>query len=67
MRFITNGTAHRVDGPSTSPFPTMGGSRAEHFGLLTGLPGRGDTVVGNDVWFGHGTTVTPGVRIGHGT
>jgi virginiamycin A acetyltransferase len=23
-------------------------------------------VIGNDVWFGHGTTVLPGVRIGHG-
>ncbi|MYW21151.1 antibiotic acetyltransferase, partial [Streptomyces sp. SID2955] len=30
------------------------------------LPNRGDTVVGNDVWFGYGTTVMPGVRIGHG-
>lgn len=23
-------------------------------------------MVGNDVWFGHGATVMPGVRIGHG-
>lgn len=44
----------------------MGGSQAEHFDLITGLPNRGDTVVGNDVWFGHGATVMPGVRIGHG-
>jgi virginiamycin A acetyltransferase len=66
VRFIMNGANHRMDGPSTFPFPTMGGSWAEHFDLLTGLPNRGDTVVGNDVWFGHGTTVMPGVRIGHG-
>ncbi|MGY0065368.1 CatB-related O-acetyltransferase [Streptomyces sp. QTS137] len=65
-RFIMNGANHRMDGPSTFPFPTMGGSWAEHFDLITDLPGRGDTVVGNDVWFGHGTTVMPGVRIGHG-
>ncbi|AYG85300.1 Streptogramin A acetyltransferase [Streptomyces hundungensis] len=61
-----NGTNHRMDGPSTFPFPTMGGSWAEHFDLIANLPGRGDTVVGNDIWFGHGATVMPGVSIGHG-
>ncbi|MFF5126875.1 CatB-related O-acetyltransferase [Streptomyces syringium] len=66
VRFIMNGANHRMDGPSTFPFPVMGGSWAEHFDLLTGLPGRGDTVVGNDVWFGYGVMVMPGVRIGHG-
>ncbi|MET8740083.1 CatB-related O-acetyltransferase [Streptomyces sp. NPDC004728] len=65
-RFIMNGANHRMDGPSTFPFPSMGGSWTEHFDLLTGLPGRGDTVVGNDVWFGYGSMVMPGVRIGHG-
>lgn len=64
--FIMNGANHRIDGPSTFPFPTMGGSWSEHFDLISDLPGRGDTVVGNDVWFGHGATVMPGVRIGHG-
>ncbi|MES9538147.1 hypothetical protein [Actinomadura sp. NPDC000600] len=44
----------------------MGASWAEHFDLVTGLPGRGDTVVGHDVWFGYRATVVPGVRIGHG-
>ncbi|MFD9257508.1 CatB-related O-acetyltransferase [Streptomyces sp. NPDC059538] len=66
VRFIMNGANHRMDGPSTFPFPIMGGSWAEHFDLLTDLPTRGDTVVGHDVWFGHSTTVMPGVRIGHG-
>ncbi|MER5808401.1 CatB-related O-acetyltransferase [Streptomyces sp. NPDC002033] len=66
VRFLMNGANHRMDGPSTFPFPIMGGSWAAHFDLITGLPGRGDTVVGNDVWFGYGTTVMPGVRIGHG-
>lgn len=63
-RFLMNGANHRMDGPST--FPTMGGSWTEHFALITDLSGRGDTVVGNDVRFGHGVTVMPGVRIGHG-
>ncbi|HEV7935387.1 MAG TPA: CatB-related O-acetyltransferase [Actinomadura sp.] len=44
----------------------MGGSWAQHFDLITGLPGRGDTVVGHDVWFGYTAMVMPGVRIGHG-
>ncbi|MFF7299878.1 CatB-related O-acetyltransferase [Streptomyces sp. NPDC008265] len=66
VRFLMNGANHRMDGPSTFPFPIMGGSWSEHADLITGLPGRGDTVVGHDVWLGHGATVMPGVRIGHG-
>ncbi|MGW5384851.1 CatB-related O-acetyltransferase [Nocardia sp. NPDC003963] len=66
VRFIMNGANHRMDGPSTFPFPTMGGAWSRHIDLLTELPNRGDTVVGNDVWIGNGVTVLPGVRIGHG-
>ena len=55
-----------MDGLSTFPFSIMGGAWAEHFDLITGLPGRGDTVVGHDVWFGYRATVMPGVRIGNG-
>lgn len=66
IRFIMNGANHRMDGPSTFPFPIMGGAWAEHLDLIQGLPARGDTVVGHDVWFGYRTTVMPGVRIGHG-
>lgn len=63
---IRTGTRFIMNGPSTSPSPTMSGSWAEHLDLITDLPGRGDTVVGNDLWFGYGVTVMPGVRIGHG-
>jgi virginiamycin A acetyltransferase len=66
VRFIMNGANHRMDGPSTFPFPTMGGAWSRHVDLLMELPNRGDTVVGNDVWIGYGATVLPGVRIGHG-
>jgi virginiamycin A acetyltransferase len=66
VRFIMNGANHRMDGPSTFPFPIMGGGWAEHFDLITGLLGRGDTVVGHDVWLGYGAMIMPGVRIGHG-
>ena len=66
VRFIMNGANHRMDGPSTFPFPTMGGAWSRHVDLLMDLPNRGDTVIGNDVWIGYGVTVMPGVRIGHG-
>ncbi|WP_424217414.1 CatB-related O-acetyltransferase (plasmid) [Streptomyces sp. BI20] len=65
-RFIMGSANHRMDGPSTFPFHLMGGSWERHIDLVTDLPRRGDTVVGNDVWFGNGATIMPGVRIGHG-
>ncbi|WP_371030913.1 CatB-related O-acetyltransferase [Pseudoclavibacter sp. JSM 162008] len=65
-RFIMNGANHRMSGPSTYPFPIMGGSWAQHLDLVTDLPNRGDTVIGNDVWIGGDVTIMPGVRIGHG-
>ena len=61
-----NGANHRMNGPSTYPFPIMGASWAEHTDLITDLPSRGDTTVGNDVWIGGNATIMPGVQIGHG-
>src|SRR5678815_629155 len=66
VRFIMNGANHRMDGPSTFPFPIMGGAWAEHADLLTGLPNRGDTIIGHDVWIGYHVWVMPGVHIGNG-
>lgn len=66
VRFIMGGANHRMDGPSTFPFPIMGAAWARHTDLITGLPVRGDTVVGHDVWLGYQVTVMPGTRIGHG-
>lgn len=66
VTFIMNGANHRMNGVSTYSFPIMGGDWARHMDLVQDLPSRGDTVVGNDVWFGGNVTVMPGVRIGHG-
>lgn len=66
VRFIMSGANHRMDGPSTFPFPIRGGSWAQHSDLIAGLHGRGDTVIGNDVWVGYQAMVMPGVRIGNG-
>ncbi len=64
--FIMNGANHRMDGPSTFPFPIFGESWGAHMGLLMGLPTRGDTIVGHDVWIGYKAMIIPGVKIGSG-
>ncbi|MFJ8910199.1 CatB-related O-acetyltransferase [Amycolatopsis sp. NPDC102389] len=66
-RFLMAGADHPALGPSTFPFTMFGGDWTERtLDLVTGMPSRGDTVVGNDVWFGHQVTVLPGVTIGDG-
>ncbi|KNB49044.1 CatB-related O-acetyltransferase [Streptomyces caatingaensis] len=66
-RFLMAGAAHLMAGVSTFPFTMFGGSWAERtLDLVTDLPSRGDTVIGNDVWIGHGALIMPGVRIGDG-
>ncbi|WP_263166750.1 CatB-related O-acetyltransferase [Streptomyces sp. SCSIO ZS0520] len=66
-RFLMAGGEHPSMGVSTYPFAMFGGEWAERtLDLVTGMRSRGDTVVGNDVWFGYGATVMPGVRIGDG-
>ncbi|MFC8721114.1 CatB-related O-acetyltransferase [Kitasatospora sp. NPDC057198] len=66
-RFLMAGAEHPTAGVSTYPFTMFGGRWAEEtLDIVTAMPSRGDTVVGNDVWFGYQATVMPGVRIGDG-
>jgi virginiamycin A acetyltransferase len=66
-RFIMAGGNHPAAGVSTFPFAIFGGDWArDTTDLIYDLPSRGDTVVGNDVWFGYQALVLPGVRIGDG-
>jgi len=66
-RFLLAGAEHPTMGVSTFPFTIFGGQWAERtLDLVTAMPSRGDTVVGNDVWFGYQATIMPGVRIGDG-
>jgi virginiamycin A acetyltransferase len=66
-RFLMASSAHPTMGVSTFPFTIFGGTWTEQtLDIVTGMPSRGDTVVGNDVWFGYQTLVMPGVRIGDG-
>ncbi|MGX9349912.1 CatB-related O-acetyltransferase [Shimia sp. W99] len=61
VRFLTASANHATDGLSCYPFPIFDGTAREGY-----QPDQRDTLVGNDVWFGHGATILPGAYIGHG-
>lgn len=66
-RFLMAGAEHPTMGVSTFPFTMFGDQWAERtLDIITAMPSRGDTIVGNDVWFGYQSVVMPGVRIGDG-
>ncbi len=60
--FITSSANHPMTGFSTYPFRVFKPETMDAYG---DLPFQ-DTVVGNDVWIGHGATIMPGVTIGNG-
>ncbi len=69
VRFIMNGANHGVRGFSSYLFPFFGqgweGGRGDP--AKVGNPyGRGDTLIGNDVWIGYEAMIMPGVKIGDG-
>jgi virginiamycin A acetyltransferase len=68
VRFVMAAANHLSSGPSTFPFTIFPGrwrdETAEIFQARS--VSKGDTVVGNDVWFGRDVTVMPGVTIGNG-
>jgi virginiamycin A acetyltransferase len=67
VRFLMAGANHPTSGVSTFPFAIFGGEwRERTVDLIYEMPNRGDTVVGNDVWFGYRAMIMPGVRIGDG-
>src|SRR5829696_7612182 len=66
VRFLMGGANHADLGPSTYPFGIFGGDWADTMDLVMSAPSRGDTIVGNDVWFGYSALVLPGVTIGDG-
>ncbi len=66
-KFIMGAANHRISSVTTYPFHVFGGAWAENSPEhLAQLPFKGDTVVGNEVWFGRECVVMPGVRIGDG-
>lgn len=66
-KFMMGSANHRMDSVTTFPFNVFGGEwEGATQAHLSELPKRGDTVVGNDVWFGRECLIMPGVKIGDG-
>ncbi|WP_317134939.1 MULTISPECIES: CatB-related O-acetyltransferase [Halocynthiibacter] len=62
--FITASANHPMGGFSTYPFLTFNPETMMQYANV--IPGKGNTVVGNDVWIGMDAKIMPGVRIGDG-
>lgn len=68
-KFILSDANHQMSGFSTYPFfifGKMGEGCPEWQDYEVNLSNKGDTIVGNDVWFGHESIVMPAVKIGDG-
>ena len=61
VRFITASANHATRGISTYPFAVFDPET-----MMGYQPDTRDTVIGNDVWLGHGAQIMPGARIGNG-
>ena len=66
VEFIMNGANHQMNAVSTFPFYTLEGWDMDP-PVLSDLPLKGDTVIGNDVWIGQNAVILPGVHIGDGS
>jgi len=64
VRFITASANHAMTGFSTYPFDVFSPDTLTTYReSFSDLP---DTIVGHDVWIGHGALILPGVTLGHG-
>ncbi|MBA4269778.1 MAG: chloramphenicol acetyltransferase [Methylobacterium sp.] len=62
-QFVMNGANHPTGGFSTYPFALFD---VEGAPPRAQWPGRGDMVIGHDVWIGREAVIMPGVTIGDG-
>jgi virginiamycin A acetyltransferase len=62
-KFIMSDSNHPMGGFSTFPFFLFAKEWATY---KPDLNKKGNTIVGNDVWFGHNSVIMPGVKIGDG-
>lgn len=65
VTFIMNGGNHLTEATTAYPFAIFGGAWQDAMRGKS-YPSKGDTVIGNDVWIGHGVTIMPGVHVGDG-
>ncbi|MGL4975130.1 MAG: CatB-related O-acetyltransferase [Bosea sp. (in: a-proteobacteria)] len=63
---IMLGGNHRTDWVTTYPFPAVRRMWPEADANTVTAMGRGDVVIGHDVWLGSQALVLSGVKIGHG-
>lgn len=66
VKFIMNGANHKISGISTYPFSIFRNGWENQIPSLNELPYKGDTIIGNDVWFGYESIIMPGIKIGNG-
>lgn len=66
IEFVMNGANHVMKGISTYPFNILANGWEANTPELSDLSMKGNTIVGNDVWFGQNVTVLPGITIGDG-
>ncbi|MGV9349086.1 CatB-related O-acetyltransferase [Streptomyces spiralis] len=67
--FVMAGANHVYGGPTAYPFATFAGDWQDSLIdplIERGPAGKGDTVIGNDVWIGRDATIMPGVTIADG-
>ena len=62
-KFIMSDANHPMSGFSTYPFYVLGEEWSKY---QPDIKKKGDTVIGNDVWFGHQAIIMPGIKIGDG-
>ena len=65
VEFVMNGANHQMNAVSTFPFYTLEGWNMKP-PVMTDMPLKGDTIIGNDAWIGQNATILPGVHIGDG-
>ncbi|MCS3424626.1 virginiamycin A acetyltransferase [Rahnella sp. BIGb0603] len=66
VKFIMNGSNHKLSGISTYPFQIFGNGWEKVTPAAEDLPFKGDTVIGHDVWIGYEALFMPGVKVGNG-
>ncbi|MFJ6655747.1 CatB-related O-acetyltransferase [Streptomyces sp. NPDC091377] len=67
--FVMPGANHLHSGPTAFPFATFPGDWQDRLIdplIERGPQGKGDTVIGNDVWIGRAATIMPGVTVADG-
>ncbi|MEA5510419.1 CatB-related O-acetyltransferase [Crocosphaera sp. UHCC 0190] len=64
VKFMMNGGNHPLNYFTTYPFTIFG--HAWENTMSVANTSKGDTIIGNDVWFGYNALIMPGIKVGDG-